>query len=321
MLLLTAGIVIALVLSAMFSGLETAYTAANALRVEKRAREGSKAAAIAKTLLDTPERFLFVTLLGTNVANVSATALMTYLLLQVTEKGAETWTLLILTPVILIWGEMLPKALFRVKADDFSIMFAPFMRICDVILTPLQHIMQLYNKLVMRLTGGSDGLQEEKLFRRRLHMMVREGERADILEDHETHMIQRILQFSGRSLGDVMIPRENIIAVSKSMSRKEVLRIAGDTYYTRFPVMDQNKFIGFINIFDLFYNRGRWQRSIRRLSMRDINTPLGTLVDTMRTGQRAMTAVSRLGQVVGLATLEDIVEMIMGDIENELGRQ
>ena len=118
-----------------------------------------------------------------------------------------------------------------------------------------------------------------------------------------------------------MIPRENIIAVSKSMSRKEVLRIAGDTYYTRFPVMDQNKFIGFINIFDLFYNRGRWQRSIRRLSMRDINTPLGTLVDTMRTGQRAMTAVSRLGQVVGLATLEDIVEMIMGDIENELGRQ
>ena len=315
-------IVVAVIASALFSGLETAFTAANTLRIEQAAREGSRSARVARALRARPERFLTTTLFGTNVSNVTAMSLATYLWLQVSPEWGNTWALLTVTPVILIFAEILPKSLFRTQATRYTQTFAVLLQVCEWIFYPVLIFVQWYSRIITWLTGAGQGQKPSRgLLKQRLRLLLKEGARTAVIEDHESDMIHEILEFSGRQLGEVMIPIHKAITIRKTASRDEVLKIASDTRFTRFPVEDNGKFVGFINIFDLFYHRRKWQRSIRRLAIRDIQTSLGRLVDQMRMGRQAMIAVSSGDTVVGLATLEDIVEMIMGDIDNELGRE
>ena len=326
--LFVSAVLVCLVLSAFYSGSETALVSVNKIRINQLVEEENSKAKIIHRLIASPDRMLALTLVGTNLANVLIALfgerLTINILPNLNENLQDAISIVYITVLLLIFGEILPKTIFRVKADILALRFAYVLRLSEYVLAPLIYFVQIVTKfLVIVIDRGSSSPNPEAQ-REELRLIATMGEESGNLHAEQRRMIHSLLNFQNRTVEQVMVPLVDIVAIEKTTTCDEFLQIAADSGYSRIPVYDGHVYdiIGIVNLLDVIYSENlpeTIEPFIRKdiqvvPESKNINALLKEIQDTQHT---MVFAVNEYGGTVGLVTVEDLVEEIVGEFADE----
>jgi CBS domain containing-hemolysin-like protein len=313
---------VGLTLSALFSGLETGAYSVNRVRLHVRSHHGDRAARQLSALLHRPTTLLATLLIGNNIANYMGTAGVTVLL----ESGDMTqWqvvlaNVLIVTPVLFVFGETLPKDLFGAYADRLMYRFAPMLRFCRVLFTwtgllPLIELFGAAVGAVLRMPRAGMAFHP----RRYMTMLVREGVGEGLLSDEQSVIVERVLQLSSRRVRDVMVRWANVKTVRVSDPPSVLWDLAHQTRYSRFPVIDAaGKIVGVVHLYDALLHERTSCPPIKELmqppTTLDANLPLRDCLTRLQQSHLPLAVVVQNGQPVGAVTVKDLIEPITGEL-------
>lgn len=321
-LLIAIGVL--LLLSAFFSSSETALMALNRLKL-KNAAKHSGGAARAEKLLEKPDRLIGLILIGNNFINIAATALTTIVAIKVAGNAGVAYGTAILTFAILIFSEITPKtyaALYPEKIAYFaSYVLTPMLKL----LYPLVWLTNLMTNGLLRLLGVPKEIAKESLSREELQTLVAENDRINP-EDHQKMMIN-VMDLDHISIEDVMIPRNEIQAINIEDSQAEIEQQLINTYLTRMPIYrgDIDNVIGILHIRTVLpllkerrLSRQKLQKVMRKPYFVPESIALSVQMKEFQRKERRMAlVVDEYGDLVGLVTMEDILEQIVGKFTSE----
>ena len=312
---------ILLLFSAFFSATETAMTSLNKIRMKNKAEDGNKKAKLVLTLVEDYDRLLSCILIANNIVNISAASIGTVLFTRIYGNYGATISTVIITVSVLIFGEITPKSLAKNQPERFSMFSAPIMRVLLVILTPLNAFFSLFYKLATKLMKNKDeeGITEDELI-----TMVEEAESEGGLEPHESQLIRAAIEFNDMEVAEILIPRVDILAVELGSSEEALAVAFAESGYSRLPVYEGtiDNIIGIIHEKDFYAARRRNVRDFSDMVSPVFYTTGNTKIsDLLRMLQRSKThmaiVVDEFGGTLGLVTLEDILEELVGEIWDE----
>lgn len=312
------------VLSAFFSGSETALMSLDKLRVKYLVKKKKKHAERLEALLDQPENLLGAILVGNNLVNIAASVFATGLFVSLYGDRGELLTILILTPILLVFAEICPKTYSAKNPERVSFLVLRPILAVMWLLAPViwlvTHISRLLTRLMERNSQPAPILSEDEI-----RNIIAVGEEAGVLPKENRRMLHGIFDLSAIRARDIMIPRTEVVAIEAGTPFDEALALAQGARHSRFPVFEGNldQVIGIIHSKDILRYVGRAEQ----FSLRDICRPpyfvpeskrIGTLLQAFRKKHVHLAiVVDEYGGVEGIVTLEDIVEEIVGEIQDE----
>ena len=312
-----------LLLEAFFSASEIALTSANRRRLTHWAEQQVRGAAQALKLLERPERMVATTLLGSNLSEISNTILVTAFFLDAMGATGEWVAMLLLPPLILILAEIIPKSIGRQHPNRLAKRLAPILLVVSWVLYPLTFIFAGLSRLVLWLTGAHHTSQLPFISREDLHLVVKKSGPEVDLERKERRIIQRILQFSLRTVKEVMVPLVRVTAIPDTLTVGQALEEFRSSRFSRLPVYHGriDNLIGVLHDFDLLGEEGS-DRTIRSFMRAVTYVPELKKIDRLlaemqRRGTHLAVVVDEYGGAVGIVTIEDLLEEIVGEITDE----
>ena len=320
-------LVILLMLSAFFSASETALTTVNKIRMRNLSESGNKKAGRVLRVTEDSAKMLSAILIGNNIVNLSASSLATTLAVNIFGSVGAGIATGILTLLILIFGEVSPKTMATIYADDISLHIAFLIEYIVKILTPVIFIVNKLSMGVLFLIGVNPSDKNTTMTEEEIRTIVDVGQETGVIENEERDMIHNLFDFGDAEAKEVMIPRIDMTFVSVDSTYSEVIDIFREFMFTRLPVYEDTtaKVIGILNIKDLLL----WtsEHDISEFSIRDIiREPYFTfehkntsdLFFEMRQSSISIAIVlDEFGETAGLITLEDLLEEIVGEIRDE----
>ncbi len=327
--LFAVAVLVCLVLSAFYSGSETALVSVNKLRINQLVEAKDKKAMIIHRLVESPDRMLALTLVGTNLANILIAQYGDRLTEQVLPnlsgmKIQGVISILYVTILLLIFGEILPKTVFRVKADILALRYAFLLRISEYILAPLIYFVQIVTKFLVRIVDRGTSEPNVDAQREELRLLATMGEQSGNLHAEQRRMIHRLLNIQDRTVRQVMVPLVDIVAIEKTTTCEDFLQIAADSGYSRLPVYNERIYdiIGIVNLLDVIYAENL-PDTIETFTRTDLHVVpesknINALLREIQQTQHTMVfAVDEYSGIVGLVTVEDLVEEIVGEFADE----
>ena len=314
-------ILLTMLLAGFFAGSETAIVSCSKVRLHTRARQGSWRARLLEKLLRTPEYFFSIVLVGTNLAVISCTAIATGLAVRLAGDSGALVATVVMTPILLIFEEVIPKSAFLYHADQVSIKIAPVLRVMSIILLPLVLPATLLARMISRLTGAGEGKLDMLGAREDLIFLYRRGKVEGALEEREKRMIDGVFSFGARRVRELMIPMEGVVSFPVNASVDEVIEEANRHTYSRFPLVSPNdeSIVGIISLFDLLGLDGgeRLATVMHKPLMVSEDESAERLLIRMKDEPLHFAVVTSGEKAKGIITLENILESIVGDISNE----
>lgn len=317
-------LLILLLLSGYFSSAETAYTAANELGLKEEAENGKKQAVIALKLLDNKSKLLSAILIFNNIVNLSASALTTTIAMKYLGSAYIALATGILTFILLIVGEITPKTIATVKSETIALKYASVLYLVVKLLTPVIFIVDKFSRAFLKLFNVDPDAAREAMTEYELRSIVAASHEDGVIETEERQMIDNVVDFGDSCAKDVMIPRIEMCSVSIESTFNELKEVFFDKKYTRIPVYDEtpDNIVGVLNMKDLLFYQNYDGFNIRSI-MREPNFTFeykktSDLLMEMRENTIPMIFVlDEYGATVGLVTLEDLLEEIVGEIRDE----
>jgi putative hemolysin len=310
-----------------FSGTETAMVSVDRARIKALAEQGSKSAALVDAILQTPEKFFSTTLLGTNIAVVLSNAIATFLIIEYLGEQYQYITILIMTPLILIFGEIVPKTVYRYHAEQMTTHLIYPLKVISVIFYPLVVILTSLTRLLMRLFGMGSAQFRPYTTREDLENYLDMWNIRGYLRTAERRIIERIFDFSEIEVEDIMIPLVNINALELQDGIDNAINLARKTGYSRIPVYEGEAYniVGIVHAFDLLTAKEKTQtlKDLMRSAPYVPNSaPVDELLKQLRTeGKSIAVVVDEYGGAVGIVTIEDILEEVVGEIYDEYDKE
>ena len=321
-ILMIAALAVLVAFSAYFSATETAFTSLNRIRMRSRAEGGDRRAALALRLSEDYDRFLSTILIGNNIVNISASTLGTVLFTKhVGDAYGPLVSTIVLTAVILIFGEISPKSLAKEHAESFAMFSAPILRIFLAVLGPLNFIFAQWKRLISHLFRHSPdaGITEEELI-----TMVDQAENEGGLDQEESALIRSAIEFGDLEVEEILTPRVDIVAVEDTDTMDDIAKAFAESGYSRLPVYheDIDNIVGVIHEKDFHAARYHGHDDVSAIVSTVLYTTANTKIsDLLRILQKAkahmVIVVDEYGGTEGLCTLEDIVEELVGEIWDE----
>lgn len=308
-------------LSAFFSSAETSLSTVNRVRLKTLTEEGNKRAQTALHVLDKYGKMLSAILIGNNVVNLSASALATTLAIKINlAVGIATG---VLTVVILLFGEILPKNMAMVYSEKLALAYAGIVALVMKVLTPVIFLVDKLSQGLMKLLHIDAG-KKQAMTENELRTYVEVSHEDGVIESEEREMIYNVFDFSDAVAKDIMIPRIDMAVVSEEADYDEVMKLFQDCMYTRIPVYheDKDNIIGLINIKDFILVKDKAHFRIQDIRRQAYYTyeykKTADLLMEMRE-KRANVAfvLNEYGATVGMITMEDLLEEIVGEIRDE----
>ena len=319
---LIISIVILIIFSAFFSATETAFSTYNKIKMKNEASSGNKRAQTVLYLSEDYDRLLSTILIGNNIVNIASTTLSTILFTQL-FGGAKGPTLstVVMTVLVLIFGEISPKSIAKDMPESFAMAVAPFLKIIYIILKPLNSLFTLWKKLLTKIIKikNPDIITEEEVL-----TIVEEATHDGTFNEHESDLIRNAIEFDDLEVSEICTPRTGIVAVKDTAEVDEVTSVFNECGFSRLPVYKKSidNIIGFINQKDYYRYVVEGQQS-----MSDIIKPMPLIPPTadisklMRNLQQQHTQIALIideyGGTFGIITLEDILEELVGEIWDE----
>ena len=317
------------VLSAFFSGSEVALLSVQKVRIQHLASTGMPGAARVARMVESPERLLPPILLGNNLVNTAAAAVATAIAIAVIkdEGSAILVATAVVTTVLLVFGETLPKTIAARYADRVSVVVALPIQWVGWILLPAVFLLQRTTGLLSRLMGAKAAAREV-ITEEEIKSIVTVGRDVGAVEHSEAEMIKRVLEFGDRQVREIMTPRTEIVWVERGSSLQGFLAAYQENYHTRFPVYegDQDNVVGMLSVKDVLRVMAQdpvvGETSATEVMRQAYFVPetklLGELFGEMRSGGYQLAMVSdEYGGVAGLVTLKQLVEGIVGPVGEE----
>ena len=321
---LSIDIVVLIVLSAFFSGTETAYSCANRIKLKSMVALGKKNAKAVYRFADQKyDKLVTAILVGNNIVNITASALATILFGQLVQDQnlAATLSTAVLTVIVLLFGEITPKYLASVYPEKFCFFFYPLMQLFYWILMPLCKIFDGFKWLLMKIFKLK---KDETITDEELMTLVDEAEESGTLKEDESELVRSALEFDDLKVEDILVPRVDVHAVAEDWTMDEIREVFEKTGYSRLPVYKEtiDNVIGLIHERDFFSGYIKGETEIGHL-VQDIvftseYTRISALLKQLQKSKIHMAAVSdEYGGLVGIVTLEDILEELVGEIWDE----
>jgi len=329
---LVLAVLVCLVLSAFYSGSETALVSVNKFRINQLVESENARANIVHRLVESPQRMLALTLVGTNLANVLIAQFGEGLVARGLPNLAVSLQGLIatvgITTLLLIFGEILPKTIFRVKANVMALRYAYLLRLSEMVLAPLIYLVQILTQFIVRITDRGASTPSPDAQREELRLLATMGERSGNLHTDQRRMIHSLLNLQNRTVAQVMVPLVDMVAIEKNTKCEDFLQIAADSGFSRIPVYEEQIYniVGIVNLLDVIYNADEKsdippntiepfiRTALHVPESKNINALLKEIQHTRHT---MVFAVDEYGGTVGLVTLEDLVEEIVGEFADE----
>ncbi|WP_340105613.1 hemolysin family protein [Rhodohalobacter sp. 8-1] len=322
--------------SGFFSGSEIAFVSANRLKLEIESRKGSLVSRSLAFFNEKPETFLTTTLVGNNIINVLYATLMAIYLIEPIQSVYSSWvgtmpsTVVILliqtivaSLVIMIFGEIIPKAIFRIQADFMVKVVAVPLRVLNIILRPLIAMANSASGLLVRLLKtGSE--RSDKVFRRQdVEMILKElrdtGGGADI-DQEDSQILHNVLELSNKRVKETMVPRTEMIAIDQNSTIDEIQRIFIASGFSKVPVYQDNidDITGVVFAYDLFHEPKTIADIIRPVKLIPSSKKSKDLLAEFRQSNSSVAIViDEYGGTAGMVTIEDLIEEVVGDIQDE----
>lgn len=328
-------ILLTILLSGFFSGSEIAFVTANRLKLEIESRRDSMAARSLNYFVQNPETFLITTLVGNNIVNVLYATFMALFLVEPIVLVYQNWfgalptelTILVIqtiiaSVIIMIFGEILPKAIFRIHSDTLVKVLAVPQRICNWIFKPFIYFADKSSKVLIRLFDA-DQEKVASIFRRHdielLFKELRDTGGKD-LDKEDSEILHNVLELSSKRVKESMIPRTDIVAVEKNTGIDEALRLFIGSGYSKLPVFEDNidNIIGVVFAYDLFNNPDNLTEIMRSIKLVPASQRSKELLQEFRVSNLSVAIViDEYGGTAGMVTIEDLLEEVVGDIQDE----
>lgn len=309
-------------LSGFFSSAETALTTVNRVRIRTLEEEGNKRAALVNKILNNYSKMLSTILIGNNIVNITASSLATTLAIRINlAVGIATG---ILTLVVLLCGEIIPKTWAMLNSYQLSLRYATIIYGLMQLLTPIIFIVDKLSNAILHLMHIDPSQNTNTMTETELKTYVDVSHESGAIEADERELIYNVFDFSDALAKDIMIPRIKMTTISVDASYEKVLSVLRESMYTRLPVYQEEKdnIIGLINIKDFILNADPNNFSIHQILRNAHYTyeykKIADLMLEMREKTTNVTFVlNEYGATVGMITLEDLLEEIVGEIRDE----
>ena len=316
-------LVLLLSASAFFSSAETALMTSNKLRIRNLAENGDKRAEKVLEITANTDKMLSAILIGNNIVNLSASALSTTLTLKVFGSSLVGVATGVLTFLILVFGEITPKNVASKNAENMALKYIGIISLLVIVLTPAIYVVNKVAGIVISLFVKNND-DNNMVTEDELRAMVEVSHEGGVIEKEEKKMIVNVVDFGDTVAGDIMIPRVDMVMVSVESSYEEILKIFREERYTRIPVYEESpdNVIGILNVKDFLLIEDKENFSVKE----HLREPLYTyeykktsslMVDMRKTGANIVIVLDEYGTTVGLITLEDMLEEIVGEIRDE----
>ncbi|MGA0347233.1 MAG: HlyC/CorC family transporter [Alphaproteobacteria bacterium] len=324
------GILVLLILSGLFSGSETALTAFSRPRMHLLERQGDDRARLVNSLVKNKEKMIGAILLGNNLVNILASALATSLLISFFGKNGVVYATLAMTFLVLIFGEIAPKTYAFYHSDRVSLAVAPLFRVLIFILSPVTQAINWMISNAMRVIGinfveFSDKAEAVEALRGAIEL--HQGDHSDI--QHERVMLRSILDLSDVDVSEVMHHRQDLVMVDGDLPPAEIIKQIVNAPYTRIPVWrsEMDNIVGVLHVKELLRQVSANLDNPNRINIDNVSSPpwfipeSTSLLDQLQAFRRRREhfalVVDEYGSLMGVVTLEDILEEIVGDIADE----
>ena len=312
-------LILLIAFSAFFSASETAYTGMNRVRVKSLANAGNRRAEKVLALADRYDKLLSGILVGNNIVNILSASLATVLFVNLMGARGVSVSTVVMTVTVLMFGEIAPKSIAREHPEEIAFAFYPVLNLIIRLLTPVIYLTTLWQKLIYHIFKPSDdhGITEEDLI-----TIVEEAENEGEIDAHESELIRSAIEFNDMTVGDILTPRVDMTAVEVGDDFDSIARAFEESGYSRIPVYQDSvdNIVGILHEKD-FYTRKDGA------SVRELMTPPLCVVPTIqlavllkllqKTKNHMAVVMDEYGGVLGIATMEDVLEELVGEIWDE----
>lgn len=319
-------IIVLIFLSGFFSSAETAFSTLNRVRMRNLEEEGSKKAARVNKILESYSKMLSAILIGNNIVNLTASSLTTAFVIGVCGNAYIGIGTGILTIVVLLGGEIIPKTWANLNSEKLALAYSSVIYALMKVMTPVIFIVDLLSNGILKLLHVDPNKKMDTITESELKTYVDVSHEDGQIESDEREMIYNIFEFSDTCVKDIMIPRTNMVTVNADESVNDLIKVFHESMYTRIPVYQEDKdsMIGFVNIKDLFIARISGQKNITLKSLLreayytyEYKKNADLLLEMREKSMNVAFVLNEYGSTVGMVTLEDLLEELVGEIRDE----
>lgn len=309
------GCLIFMLTQAFFCAGEISFISIRPLKLRHRQIRGDKKAAKIYRLVLEPEKFFATTLAGINISLVLSSSFFTFLLMRLGVKNSNLWAMIIFTPLVVIFAELIPKNIGRLFKEDFSYRAAPIIAFFEKLFFPLVKVINLINKFFVKNFIRERKRLASVITKDELKSMIKEFQKEGGLDRGETEAIEDVFDFKIDRIKDVCVGLRKLVGLDYTDSYDKILEIARKKGFTRYPVFRNKEITGYINIYDLFYNPGKtWHSFIRPIMKVGSNQKLYEVFSRLKAKKESIALVIKGAKAYGIITLEDLTWEIITSI-------
>lgn len=313
--------IIAFLSAAFFAGSETAIIAAERIRLRHEARKGDRRARLVLNYAKNPEYFLSIVLVGTNLGMIGCTATFTAIMIEIFGESGATLATVILVPTLLIFQEILPKAIFLYYADRASILSIWPLKGFAIALFPVIKAFSGMSNLLARAFGVGRMDRKVTMTMEELLFHLQGSTEAGLISADTMELAARASELADFTAGDVMVPLERVVMARAGLSNLEYREVFVRERFSRLPIFegDNQNIVGFLSVHGLLAARGQQQEvQIEKPYVVGIDKPIAGMLGRMKKrGSHIAMVRDKRGRIVGMTTLEDILERLVGAIADE----
>ncbi len=317
-----------LVAEGFFSGSEIAIVSINRVRLRSLVAKGNEKAKMVAQLLRNPEWLLGTTLLGTNVSTVTAGTLATYVVITLLGEQYSYVAIIIMAPIILIFSEIVPKTIAHVRTETFALSVVGPLHVARTLLKPLVWLLARVSKLFTATTSKSGMTRSPLMTREDLEFAIRSAGQRGGLKAIERQMIHRIFEFQDTTVDEVMIPLIEVVALAADAKVEDAVNITVKQGISRIPIYQDrvDNIVGVLVTSDLLFQDRKDAKDLSELMRPPVFVPESKPIKDMlqefrRSSVNLAVVVDEYGGAVGIVTVEDILEEVVGEIEDEYDRR
>ena len=310
-----------ILMSAYFSATETAFSSLNKIRLKNMASEGNKKAKLALDLANDYDKLLSTILVGNNIVNIAATSLATVIFIKIYGSIGATISTVVMTVLVLIFGEISPKSMSKEAPETFSMFSAPIIKFFMIILAPVNFIFSLWKKLLSKIIKVDE---DRKMTQDELMVLVDEVTQDGGIDEDEGKLLRSAIEFTERCAEDILTPRIDLEAVPSDATKEEVALLFQESRFSRLLVYEEtiDDIIGVIHQKDFYTEKGITGRKLSEVMTEPVFVPKSIMIsDLLKYLQKNKSHIAVVsddyGGTLGIVTMEDILEELVGEIWDE----
>ncbi len=317
--------VFCILMSAYFSATETAFSSLNAIRIKVLADNGNRRAQLACRLSKDYDKLISTILVGNNIVNIALASIGTLLFVKLYGDMGATISTVVVTVLVLVFGEITPKGIAKDYPEKFAMFSAPFINLLIHLLAPINFIFSQWKKLVSKLLKTQE---DSKMSQEELMMLLEEAQRDGSIDKDEGALLKNAVEFRDLEAQDILTPRVDLIAVSVDSTKEEIAQSFTESHFSRLLVYDDDidKVVGVIHQKDFYTGNGVTPKTLQEILTQPIfvhpTERVSDLLKLLQSNQSHMAVViDEYGGTLGIVTMEDILEELVGEIWDEHDQQ